>query len=97
MHVLLKGQVFRGGEGHTGGGDTLDGGVVGQVGEQHGTVDGAGALKLADEELRLLKGDADGGKDHGEVGLASSTLAWRAIWAARAAWGRPEPEKMGSF
>ena len=27
----------------------------------------------------------------------SSTLAWRAIWAARAAWGRPEPEKMGSF
>ena len=27
----------------------------------------------------------------------SSTLACRAIWAARAAWGRPEPEKIGSF
>ena len=27
----------------------------------------------------------------------SSTLAWRAIWAASAEWGRPEPEKMGSF
>ena len=26
-----------------------------------------------------------------------STRACRAIWAARAAWGRPEPEKMGSF
>ena len=25
------------------------------------------------------------------------TLAWRAIWAASAAWGRPEPEKIGSF
>ena len=26
-----------------------------------------------------------------------STLAWRAIWAASWAWGRPLPEKMGSF
>ena len=69
MHPLLKGQILRSGQGHTGGGDTLHGGVVGQVGEQHGAVDGAGALELADEELRLLEGDADGGKDHGEVGL----------------------------
>jgi hypothetical protein len=26
-----------------------------------------------------------------------STLAWRAIWAARRECGSPEPEKMGSF
>ena len=25
------------------------------------------------------------------------TLAWRVIWAARLAWGSPDPEKMGSF
>ena len=68
MHALLKGQVLRGGQGHTGGGDTLDGGVVGKVGEEHGAVDGAGALELADEELGLLEGDADGGEHHGEVG-----------------------------
>ena len=74
VHVLLKGQILRGGQGHTGGGDTLDGRVVGQVGEQNGTVNGAGALKLADEELRLLEGDTDGSEDHGEVGLAVQHL-----------------------
>ena len=67
MHILLKGQVLRSGEGHPGGGDTLHGGVIGQVGEQHSAVDGAGALKLLDEELGLLEGDADGGEHHGEI------------------------------
>lgn len=46
MHILLKGQVLRGGEGHAGGGDALHGGVVGQVGEEHRPVDGPGALEL---------------------------------------------------
>ena len=68
VHALLKGQVLRGGQGHTGGADTLDGRVVGQVGEEHRTVNGAGALELADKELRLLEGDADGGEHDGEVG-----------------------------
>ena len=31
-----------------------------------------------------------------DVELAAD-MSCRAIWAARAAWGRPEPEKMGSF
>ena len=69
MHPLFKGQVLRSGQGHTGGGNALHRRVVGQVGEEHRAVDGAGALKLADKELRLLKGDADGGKDHREVGF----------------------------
>ena len=68
VHALLEGQVLRGGEGHTGGGDTLDCGVVGQVGEEHRTVDGAGAAELLHEEVGLLEGDADGGEHHGEVG-----------------------------
>ena len=68
LHPLFKGQILSGGQGHTGGGNTFHGGVIGQVAEQHGTVNGAGALELADKELRLLKGDADGGEHHGEVG-----------------------------
>ena len=50
VHALFKGQVLGSGQSHTGRGDTLHGGVVGQVGEQHGALDGAGALELADEE-----------------------------------------------
>ena len=75
MHPLLKGQVLRGGEGHPGGGDALHGGVVGQVGEQDRAVNGAGALELADKKLRLLKGDANGRKDHSEVGVAVQHLS----------------------
>ncbi len=74
MHTLFKGQVFCGGQGHTGGGDALYGRVVGQIGEQHGAVDGAGALEVGDKELGLLKGDADGGEHHGKVGLAVQNL-----------------------
>ena len=68
VHILLKGQILGGGQGHPGGGDALHGRVVGQIGEHDRPVNGAGALELADEELRLLKGDADGGKHHGELG-----------------------------
>ena len=74
MHILLKGQILGGGQRHTGGGDTLDGGVVGQVGEQHGAVDGAGAAELLYEVLGLLKGDADGGKHDGEIAGAVQNL-----------------------
>ena len=67
MHALLKGQILGGGQGHAGGGDTLHGRVVGQVGEEHGAVDGPGAAEVLDKEVGLLEGDADGGKDHGEI------------------------------
>ena len=69
LHSLFKGQILRGGQGHTGGGNTLHGGIIGKVAEQHGTVNSAGALELADKELRFLKRDADGGEHHGEVGI----------------------------
>ena len=32
-----------------------------------------------------------------KVSSSPRTRAWRAICAASAAWGRPEPEKIGSF
>ena len=41
---------------------------VGQVGEENGPVDGAGTAELLDKEVRLLKGNADGGEHHGEIG-----------------------------
>ena len=49
-----------------GGGDAFHSRVVGQVGKDHGSVDGAGAAEVIDEVLGLLKRDADGGKNHGE-------------------------------
>ena len=66
VHALFKGQILRGGQGHAGRGDPLDGRVVGQVDEQHRAVDGAGAPEVADEEVGLLEGDAHGGEHHGE-------------------------------
>ena len=66
VHVLLKGQVLGGGQGHARGGDTFDSRVVRKVREDHGAVDGAGAAEVVDEVLGLLKGDADGGEDDGE-------------------------------
>ena len=67
VHAQIVGQILRRGDGHTGGGDTLDGRVVGQVDEGDGPLDGAGLSEIADEEVRLLEGDAHGGEDHGEL------------------------------
>ena len=69
MHALFKGQVLRRRQRHTGGGNTLHRRVVGQIGEQHRAVDGSGAPEFLDKELRLLKGDANGGKDHRKVAV----------------------------
>ena len=68
MHPLVECQVFRSGQRHTGGGDSFHGRIVCQVDEQNGTVDGAGAAEFFHEVFRFFKGDADGGKDDGEVG-----------------------------
>ena len=64
VHILLKGQVLRSGQGHAGRGDALHRRVVGQVRKHDRPVDGAGAAELLYEEVGLLEGDADGGKGH---------------------------------
>ena len=51
MHPQIKRQVFGSGQRHTGSGDTLNRRVVGQIGKQHGTVNGAGAPEFIDEKL----------------------------------------------
>ena len=75
VHIALKGQVLGGGQSHTGGGDTLDGGIGGQVDEEDGTVDSARLLEVGDEEVGLLEGDTDGGEDHGELGVGAAHLS----------------------
>ena len=67
VHPQIKSQVFRRCQRHTRGSDTLYRGVVCQIGEQHGTVDGAGAPEFVDKELGFFEGDADGGKHNGKV------------------------------
>ncbi|MPN29482.1 hypothetical protein SDC9_176935 [bioreactor metagenome] len=74
MHILLKGQILGGSEGHTGGGDTFDGRVVREVREQHRAVDSACAAEILDKEFGFLEGNSDGGENHGEVGSAVEHL-----------------------
>ena len=91
LHVLLEGQILGGGQRHTRSGDTLDGRVVGEVGEDDRAVDGAGAAEVVDEVLGLLKGDADGREDDGEglvvaqhAGLARDLRGQRGVGQTRA-------------
>ncbi len=67
VHILLEGQILSGGQSHTGSCDTLDSGVIGQVGKQHGTVNSAGTGELLDEEVGLFEGDTDCSEDDGKV------------------------------
>ena len=55
--------------------DALNGGVVGQVEEEHGAVHGSVLLKVLLEEVRRLHVDTHGRKHNGKlVGLALGTL-----------------------
>ena len=74
MHILFEGQVFGRSQGDARCGNTLDGRVVGQVGEENGPVDGACSLEVGNEEIRLFKGNTDGGEHYGEVLPASENL-----------------------
>ena len=74
VHPAVEGEILRGGERHARRCDTLNGGVVGKVREEHRAVDGAGALEFVDEVLRLFKCDADGGEHDGKVALAVQHL-----------------------
>ena len=101
-------EVLGGGERHARRRDALDGGVVGEVEEEHGALDGRGRAELGHEEVGVLEGDAHRGEDDGELALlfvahlrrvvaAREHAACRAICAASSLCGRPEPEKIGSF
>ena len=66
LHPPVECQVFRGSQGHTGGGDPFHGRIVRQVDEHHRPVDGAGLPEGFDEIIGFLKGDAHRREDHGE-------------------------------
>mmetsp|Transcript_8400 Transcript_8400/g.12793 ORF Transcript_8400/g.12793 Transcript_8400/m.12793 type:complete len:334 (+) Transcript_8400:495-1496(+) len=67
MHLFLVGQMLGGGEGETGSDNTLDGGVVGVVHEQHDTVHGAVHLEVGLEETGSLQVDSHSGEHNSEV------------------------------
>ena len=64
MHVFFEGQVLSGRQGHTRGCDTLDGGVIGQIDKQHGTLNRAGIGQVVNEKLGGFKRNAHRRKDY---------------------------------
>ena len=55
------------------------------------------SLKLSIKKLASSKVMPMAAKTTAKGSSVPRTFAWRAIWAASSAWGRPEAEKMGSF
>ena len=72
VHAQIESEIFRCGQRHFWGGDTLDRGVVRKVDEHDGSVDRAGLLEGLDEVIRLLKGDTHCGENNGELLVLSS-------------------------
>mmetsp|Transcript_9925 Transcript_9925/g.23506 ORF Transcript_9925/g.23506 Transcript_9925/m.23506 type:complete len:392 (-) Transcript_9925:217-1392(-) len=71
VKVALVGKVLGRGEGKTGGNDTLDGGIVGEVEEKGRALHGTGLLEIGAEETGGLHVDTHGTEDDGEVLLVS--------------------------
>ena len=67
MHLFLKGKVLCRGQRHPGRSDTLDGRVVGQVDEQHGTVKGSCLAEALDKEVGLFKGNSHCREYNGKI------------------------------
>ena len=67
MHLLSVGQVLGSGQGETRRDDSLNGGIVGQVHEEHDTVHGSVHLEIGLEETSSLHIDTHSGEHKGEV------------------------------
>ena len=67
MKATLIGKVLGGRQRDTRRDDALDGGVIGQIEEQHGPLQRAVLLKVLLEEVRSLHGDSHGGKNNGKL------------------------------
>ena len=74
MVAALIGEVLGRRERDTRGDDALDGGVIGEVQEQHGALERAVLLKVLLEEVRGLHVDTHGGKHDGKLVAAGSGL-----------------------
>ncbi|OPZ49603.1 MAG: hypothetical protein BWY92_01369 [Firmicutes bacterium ADurb.BinA052] len=71
VHAQIVGEVLSGRQRHSGRCDPLDGRVIRKVDEEHGALDGACALEVGDEEVRLLECNAHRPKDHRELLLST--------------------------
>ena len=67
VHVLFVGQVLSSGEGETGSNNSLNGGIVGQVHEEHDLVHGAIDFEIGLEESSGGFRDSHSSEDNGEV------------------------------
>ena len=74
MHIFLKSQIFRCGQGHTRCGNTFDRRVIGQIDKQYRTVNRTGFLKAFNEEVGFFKSNTHGGKNNGKVFICSENL-----------------------
>ena len=74
LHAQVERHVLRGGQTETRGEGTLDGGVVGEVQEDHGVLQSAGPLELLHEHLLLFVGDTHGDEHDGELLVLSADL-----------------------
>jgi len=66
VHREFEGKVLRGGEGESRGDDPFHGRVVGEVEEDHGTLEGTRPLEICHEMVCLLLRDPHRGEDHGK-------------------------------
>ena len=77
VHLLLVSEMLGGGQSQSGGDDTLDGGVVSVIHEEHDSVHGAVDLEVGSEESSDLHVDSHSGEHNGEVfvGVIKDVLA----------------------
>ena len=74
VHALLISQILCSSQCHTRGSDTFNSRVIGQVHEQHGTLDSTGAAEVADKVIRFFEGNADSTEDNGELIILAQHL-----------------------
>ncbi|MPM66322.1 hypothetical protein SDC9_113229 [bioreactor metagenome] len=67
VHAKLICQIFRCGDRHARGRDAFDGGIIREIDKRNRLFNCARLSKIADEEIRFFKRDADRGKHDGEI------------------------------
>ncbi len=98
MHIVFKRQIFCGGQSDFRGDQSFYHRIICQVQEHDDVVGYAAFLKGTAEKVCDIVFDAHGGEHDSEFFIAVAPReACFTICAASWSWGRPFPEKIGSF
>ncbi len=97
MHVVFEREELGRSQSHTGGGDALDGRVVGQVDEEDRPLNRAGAPEVGDEVVGFLEGNPHGGEDHREAGACAQHLRLAGDLGGQAGMGQAGAGEDGQF